>query len=125
MDIKTVEDAKALVGKTFGSGKNARTVDRIEGLTVARYGNRVDGNVYWGRPGSKVRTQSQWLSYFLDWMRKAERDEKRAPIVNVGEFKNAVDELRTHLLLFPDERLVEGYIERDGNKVTIVYEVVE
>lgn len=68
-----IEEAKALVGQTFGLGKNQRTVTRIERLTDTH--GYVGGDVYWKRPGGKERTQSVWLPYFLDWLRKAEKDE--------------------------------------------------
>jgi len=113
MAIKTIEDAEALVGKTFGSGKDARTVDRIENLHMA-WGT-VTGNVYWGRPGGKVRAQSQYLPYFKDWLRKIEKEAKRTPISCRADVEAAMKKV-------PLGATIEGYIERHGNKVTIIFE---
>lgn len=113
--IKTIEDAKALVGKTFGTGKNARTIDRIENLRTSSWHNVV-GAVYWQRPGGKIRSTSQWLPNFLSWARKAEREGKKTPITDIEQVDSVTGEVNH------GEKLT-GYIERVGNKVTIVYEV--
>ena len=117
MKIETVEAAQALVGKTFGSGKNARKVDRIEGLRKNNWSGVV-GNVYWGRPGGKVRAQSQYLPYFVDWLRKLEKEAKRTPISCIAEVEYVTGQIS-------EDATIKGYIERDGNKITIVYEVEE
>ena len=70
--MTTLEDAQALIGQTFGSGKNQRIVTRIENLRTSNFG-AVVGDVYWKRPGGKERATSQWLPYFRAWKRSAER----------------------------------------------------
>lgn len=65
------EEIKALVGRTFHLGNQARTVTRIENLRVGLLGVWL-GDVYWKRPGGKERVQPQWLSDFLAWLKNAE-----------------------------------------------------
>lgn len=113
--INTIEDAKALVGQTFGQGNNARTIDRIENIRTSNW-HDVVGTVYWKRPGGKVRSVGQGLPYFLSWARKAEREGKKTPITRISDVENVTSQV-------PEDTVIEGYIERDGNKVTIVYEV--
>ena len=74
MHVKTIEDAKALIGTTWERDGKSRTVTRIEDLHVSTWDNStVVGVAYWKRPGGKERKLPQWLPYFLQWLSKAER----------------------------------------------------
>lgn len=65
----TLDDVKAMIGKTYTRDGNTRTVYRIDDLGQGCYG--LVGKVYWKRPGGKDRIVPQDLRYFLDWMKKA------------------------------------------------------
>lgn len=70
MKVKTVDEAMALVGRTFERGGQSRTITRIEQLRETC--GRVFGFVYWKRPGGKERVQPKWLPYFNEWLSKAQ-----------------------------------------------------
>jgi hypothetical protein len=65
------EEIKALVGRTFKLGNNARMITCIENLRVGLLGV-WSGDVYWKRPGGKECAQPQWLPDFLAWLKNAE-----------------------------------------------------
>jgi len=81
MHVKTIEDAKALIGTTWERDGKRRTVTRIEGLRISGWDNNtLCGNVYWRRPDGAERKLPQWLSYFLTWLSMAVQvNEKAAP----------------------------------------------
>lgn len=65
------EEIKALVGRTFQRGNQARTITRIKELREGFRGVLI-GDVYWERPGGKERARPQWLPDFLAWLKNAE-----------------------------------------------------
>lgn len=90
----TIDDVKAMVGKTYTKNGNTRTVCRIEGLSQGVCG--LTGNVYWKRPGGNERRLPQYLPYFLEWVKKAQEvtpeDDEAVKLVRdlVAEFKDDV-----------------------------------
>lgn len=114
--VKTIEEAQALVGQTFGSGTHQRTVTRIEGLRVQH--GYVGGDVYWKRPGGKERAKNIWLPYFMNWVKKAEAAAGRKAV-------KSIHEIEFELGQFPPCTPVEGFVSKEGNEVTISFKVLD
>lgn len=72
MTIKTIEQAKALVGSTWERDGLRREITRVEDLRMSTHGT-VLGNVYWRRPGGSEQKRPLWFPYFQEWVSKAER----------------------------------------------------
>jgi len=73
MRIKTVEEAKALVGTIWERDGLKREITRVERLREMKSYNIIAGDVYWRRPGGKERKLPQWIPYFNEWLTKAKR----------------------------------------------------
>ncbi len=116
LEIKTIKDAKALVGQTFGKGNNSRVITRIEGLTKSPWGAYLLGSVYWKRTGGKERGVPQDLQSFIAWARKATLDR-----VSVG----SIEDIEAFLSEIPKGTPVDGFIIRDGNKIQVSFEIEE
>jgi hypothetical protein len=123
--MKTIKEVHALVGQTFGSGKNVREVVRIEGIRES-FGN-FTGSVYWKRPGGKERKQPQWLPYFLQWLRKVQREENHTEVESCSikdvTVVEAVEDIEAWLMGIPENTKIDGFISREDNKVTISFTV--
>lgn len=123
LEIKTVEDAKALEGQTFGSGKNTRIVTRLENLSQGPWS--MNGDVYWKRPGGTTRKLPQFLSYFVAWVNKTERnakhDAKRTLIdTTLGDLDGVLDNYFAGVHIATQ---IKGFIVREGNEVTISFKL--
>lgn len=70
--IKTIEQAKTLIGTTWERDGLQREITRIENLRVSCHGT-VFGNVYWRRPGHAEQKRPLWFPYFQKWLCKANR----------------------------------------------------
>ena len=69
MRVKTIAEAKALVGRAFKDKKGlVRVVTRITDLSQSSQSDAVIGNVYWRRLRGDERQTAQWLPYFNDWL---------------------------------------------------------
>lgn len=73
MQVTTIDEARALVGRTFERDGKRRTVTRVEGIRPSVFGptHGLCGDVYWSRPGGKEQKRNIWLPYFNDWLSKA------------------------------------------------------
>jgi len=99
-------EIEAMVGQTYGEGKDVRTVTRIS-----------DNTVYWKRPGGKERTQGKYLPHFMEWAASLERTASK---IVIGEVEEVEDFLKA--LVVPSG--LKGFIRQIDNKVTIQFEIL-
>ena len=69
MQVKTAEEARALVGRTFEHASRKRTVTHVDGFPL--FGDSLNGvHVYWRRPphGADMRTS---IGRFNRWLVRA------------------------------------------------------
>lgn len=118
LEIKTVKDAQHLVGLTFGSGSNARVVSHLAHLQQGP--GFVSGSVYWGRPGGATRKLPQFLSYFVEWVNKTERDaeldSEREPVKTIQDVENFLSSL-------PEDTVITGFVSRKEDEYTISFKL--
>lgn len=114
MQIRTVEDANALVGMKFGEGKDAREVTRVVG--ARRSFDAIVADVYWRRPGGKERSIPVYLPSFIAWARGAEKNANRIQV-------NTIEEVENELSVIPEGTEITGWVQRQGKKVTIEFEI--
>lgn len=70
----TVEEAEALAGTIWKDARGrVREVVRVEVSHAG--GGWVYGDVYWKRPGGKVRRAPFWLPHFSVWLKTATKVE--------------------------------------------------
>lgn len=115
MKFKEFAEIEALVGQTFGKGKDARTITRITNIhegTVPGAG----GTVYWKRPGGKERRVGKYLPHFIQWIEEQDKKSNRSAIQSVLDVEEFLSDIT------PSEELV-GFTERVGNKVNIQFEI--
>lgn len=110
---KTFSEIEAMVGQTYGEGKDARTVTRITGLEKSGVPGQ-HGTVYWKRPGGKERRVGKYLPHFLQWVADQQRDRKT--IENVGDIEDFTAGI-------PDLAELDGFIEQVDNQVTIKFTI--
>jgi hypothetical protein len=113
--FKEFAEIEAMVGQTYGEGKEARTITRITGITDGRVPG-VSGTVYWKRPGGKERRVGKYLPHFLAWIEEQEKKDNQKQITRIDEVELYTSEL-------PEDTEIEGYIERVGNDVTIRFKI--
>lgn len=77
-DFDNIGDVEKLVG-TFWLDSKDQAREIVEVADLRRIGKTVSANIYWKRPGGKVRLQPSWYPYFKEWLEKAtEIDEAQA-----------------------------------------------
>lgn len=102
-----------MVGQTYGTGKDARTVTRITGFRESK-SSGMDGMVYWKRPGGNERRVGKYLPHFLQWIEEQAHKVNRTPITKIDEIELYISALTPR---------IEGYIEQVGNDVTIKFTI--
>lgn len=115
MKINTTDDARELIGKTFGVPNQERLVSRIENLRMSSM-NTVIGDVYWLRPGGSERKTSMWLPYFVKWA------NKQAKISETIEFET-VHDIEMILSNFPEDTAAVGSARETNGTLSVTFVV--
>ena len=70
----TVSAALSLAGTSWSYGDQVREIVRVENAQISEYDKRtILADIYWRKPGGKVRSVPTPLTTFRTWLNKAQQ----------------------------------------------------